>query len=104
MNSVKQTTIAKELNVSVATVSRSLANHPSISIETRARVSRLAEKLGYLGTGGRRSTGKRRGKKEIRIGVLVGLQANSSGLATFPLILKGIHERAAAENVSVEVR
>jgi len=42
-----QNTIAEALNVSVATVSRSLRNHPAISAETRARVSEAAVRLGY---------------------------------------------------------
>ena len=42
-----QNTIAEALNVSVATVSRSLRNHPAISAETRARVAEAAVRLGY---------------------------------------------------------
>ena len=42
-----QNTIAESLNVSVATVSRSLRNHPAISAETRARVAEAAVRLGY---------------------------------------------------------
>lgn len=42
-----QNTIAEALNVSVATVSRSLRNHPAISVETRARVAEAAVRLGY---------------------------------------------------------
>ena len=44
-----QNTIAESLNVSVATVSRSLRNHPAISAETRARVAEAAVRLGYRG-------------------------------------------------------
>lgn len=44
-----QNTIAEALNVSVATVSRSLRNHPAISAETRARVAEAAVRLGYRG-------------------------------------------------------
>ncbi|MGL4364556.1 MAG: LacI family DNA-binding transcriptional regulator [Bacteroidales bacterium] len=39
--------IAKELGVSVSTVSRSLKNHPDISIETKKRVCELAKRLNY---------------------------------------------------------
>ena len=42
-----QSTIAEALNISVATVSRSLRNHPAISAETRARVAEAAVRLGY---------------------------------------------------------
>lgn len=39
--------IAKELNVSVSTVSRALSNHPAIGLRTRMRVQELAKKLNY---------------------------------------------------------
>lgn len=39
--------IAKQLNVSVSTVSRALANHPRIGIGTKERVQKLAKELGY---------------------------------------------------------
>ncbi|MFT4154401.1 LacI family DNA-binding transcriptional regulator [Parafilimonas sp.] len=39
--------IAKQLNVSPATVSRALNDSPTISIATRKRINALAEKLGY---------------------------------------------------------
>jgi LacI family transcriptional regulator len=105
MSSIRQHAIAQKLNLSIATVSRSLANHPSISIETRARVLQVAEELGYKATAPNRRMRPIRGdKKQITAGVLIALQANSSPLATFPLILKGIHERAASEQVLIEVK
>jgi LacI family transcriptional regulator len=52
-----QNIIAESLNLSVATVSRSLRNHPAISAETRARVAEAAVRLGYrLPEGGDRAT------------------------------------------------
>lgn len=39
--------IAKELNVSISTVSRALNNHPAIGLRTRMRVQELAKKLNY---------------------------------------------------------
>jgi DNA-binding LacI/PurR family transcriptional regulator len=39
--------IAKELSISVSTVSRALHDHPSIGLRTKTRVKELAEKLGY---------------------------------------------------------
>ena len=44
---VSQKHIAKELNLSIATVSRSLRGHPHIHPTTRKRVINLASKLGY---------------------------------------------------------
>jgi LacI family transcriptional regulator len=102
MISVKQDSIAKKLNLSIATVSRSLANHPAISAETRTRVQRAAEELGYKRNAAR-DAGSNQKTKQIPIGVFVGIQPNSSPLATFPLILKGIQERAKSENVSIDV-
>jgi DNA-binding LacI/PurR family transcriptional regulator len=103
MGSIRQNAIADKLKLSVATVSRSLANHPSISVETRARVLQVAEELGYKKSAGRNSRPTKSERKPITIGVLIGLQPNSSPQATFPLILKGINERAAGEKVLVEV-
>jgi LacI family transcriptional regulator len=39
--------IAKQLNVSVSTVSRALHNHPSIGLRTKAQVQKLALELNY---------------------------------------------------------
>ncbi|HQW84984.1 MAG TPA: LacI family DNA-binding transcriptional regulator, partial [Ferruginibacter sp.] len=39
--------IAKKLNTTSATVSRALNNHPGISIKTKKRVLKTAEKLQY---------------------------------------------------------
>lgn len=39
--------IAKQLNISVSTVSRALHNHPSIGLRTKMQVQKLAEELHY---------------------------------------------------------
>lgn len=39
--------IARQLNISVSTVSRALHDHASIGLRTKARVKQLAEELGY---------------------------------------------------------
>lgn len=39
--------IAKQLNISVSTVSRALHNHPSIGLRTKTRVQELAKQLNY---------------------------------------------------------
>ncbi len=44
---VTQKKIARQLNLSPATVSRSLANDPRISEETRSRVAAMASQMGY---------------------------------------------------------
>jgi LacI family transcriptional regulator len=100
--SLNQQLIADRLNLSRATVSRSLANHPAISEETRRRVQELAATLGYQVTPGR--AGRRgRGSRSMTLGVLIGVPAGNVVMATFPYILKGIRERAEVERVTIDV-
>jgi len=101
MRTVSQTLIAQKLKISSGTVSRSLANDPAISGETRARVLQAAGELGYDFTRSRKRQG---GTRSVTVGVLVGVRDTAPGTATFPYILKGVHARAAEENVSVDVR
>ena len=102
MATVNQELIAQRLGLSRATVSRSLANHPAISAETRARVQGLAEKLGYKLSPGR--VGRRgRHSRALTVGVLIGVPAGNVVMATFPYILKGIRERAESERVNIDV-
>lgn len=39
--------IAKQLNISISTVSRALHNHPNIGLRTKTQVQQLAKELGY---------------------------------------------------------
>jgi LacI family transcriptional regulator len=102
MPQVNQELIAKKLELSRATVSRALANHPAISAETRRRVQALAQKLGYQQSVGRL---RRRGRhsRALTLGVLIGVPAGNVVMATFPYILKGIRERAEIEHVTIDV-
>jgi DNA-binding LacI/PurR family transcriptional regulator len=54
MSSVRQ--IARQMKISVATVSRALNNHPEISPDTRDRVLKTANGMGYLAPIGKRIT------------------------------------------------
>lgn len=45
---VNQKYIAEKLNVSRVTVTKALLDHPDISIQTREKVKKLADKLGYI--------------------------------------------------------
>ncbi|HVU17804.1 MAG TPA: LacI family DNA-binding transcriptional regulator [Candidatus Didemnitutus sp.] len=102
MATINQELIAQRLGLSRATVSRSLANHPAISAETRTKVQAMAEKLGYKISPGR--VGRRgRNARSMTIGVLIGVPAGDVVMATFPYILKGIRERAEAERVTIDV-
>ncbi|MCX6945055.1 MAG: LacI family DNA-binding transcriptional regulator [Verrucomicrobiota bacterium] len=103
MPSVNQDLIATRLKISRTTVSRSLANHPAISTETRARVQQMAEKLGYRQSPGRTLRRHSKSSRSLTIGVLIGIPAENVVMATFPHILKGISERAQAEHVKVDV-
>lgn len=60
--------LAAKLNLSHPTVSRALANHDSISAETKARVSEAARRLGYVANSGARLL--RRGHSEV-VGLLL---------------------------------
>lgn len=103
MPSVNQHAIAKKLNLSRATVSRSLANHPAISPETRALVHSAAEEMGYQPSPGRIAGRRARGRDRVTVGVMIGVPAGNVIMATFPYILKGIRERAEIERVKVDV-
>jgi LacI family transcriptional regulator len=98
---VNQQLLAKKLKISCATVSRSLANDPAVSEETRGRVLQLAGELGYRVN---RPSLRSKTSRAVTIGVLVGVRSREPGTATFPYIIKGIHERAALEHVTVDVR
>ncbi|HLP02476.1 MAG TPA: LacI family DNA-binding transcriptional regulator [Opitutaceae bacterium] len=102
MNHINQERIAEQLKISRATVSRSLANHPSVSAETRAAVHQLAAELGYSVTPGR-GPRRRRGSKPFTIGVIIGVPASNVAMATFPEVLKGIRQRADADDIAVDV-
>jgi LacI family transcriptional regulator len=96
---VTQKMIAEQLNVSVSTVSRALANNPAISLAERRRVQQMARRLGYHA---RRSKATRR---LTTIGVVVhGAQTAGPNGAAVQAMLMGITEGAAIHNVSVPVQ
>lgn len=102
MRSINQQLIAERLNLSPATVSRSLANHPAISADTRDKVKQLAAEMGYR-TNPTRSVRRSRQSKPITVGVLIGVPAANVALATFPFVLQGIREHAEIEHVAVDI-
>jgi hypothetical protein len=99
---INQQLIAERLKLSRTTVSRSLANHPAISADTRAQVQSLAAKMGYRGNP-TRTLRRSRQSKPLTIGILIGVPAENVAMATFPFILQGIRERAGMEHVSIDV-
>lgn len=66
--------IAKALNISAATVSRALMDHPSVNINTKQRVQEAAENMGYRSN--QMASNLRKRKSNI-IGIIVG-NLNSS--------------------------
>lgn len=82
--------IAKELNVTAATVSRALNNHPRISEATRLAVMEMADKLNY--TRNRIASSLRSGKTNM-IGVII----PSAKINFFGSVVHGI-ETAANES------
>jgi LacI family transcriptional regulator len=105
MAKISHALIARKLNISRATVSRSLANHPAISAETRAKVISAADELGYRPSPGRAVRNRGRAARRLTVGVLIGLEvpADKAMLTTYPHILKGIRERAEIERVAIDV-
>jgi LacI family transcriptional regulator len=102
MKILNQALIAKRLNISRTTVSRSLANHPAISADTRAKVQSLAEEMGYRQSPGHAARRSKR-KRSLTLGVLIGVPEGNVEMATFPYVLKGIRECAEAERASIDV-
>ena len=47
--------IAQQLDLSISTVGRALADSPQISVETKARVRKVATNLGYVAHSGARA-------------------------------------------------
>ncbi|MCX6321124.1 MAG: LacI family DNA-binding transcriptional regulator [Bacteroidia bacterium] len=48
MINIRQSDIAKELNISRVTVSKALRNHPDISIEMKKKVNEAVKRMGYV--------------------------------------------------------
>jgi LacI family transcriptional regulator len=48
MVNIRQSDIAKELNVSRVTVSKALRDHPDISSSMKKKISAAARKMGYV--------------------------------------------------------
>ena len=88
--------IAKQLGVSVTTVSRALQNHPRIGLRTREQVQALVRKLGYLPNATAISLKKRR---TCNIGVVLPFLTEQF----FSLALSGIEDATMEQGYSVLV-
>ncbi len=88
--------IAKQLGVSITTVSRALQNHPRIGLRTREQVQELVRKLGYLPNASAISLKKRR---TFNIGVVLPALTEQF----FSLAISGIEDAAMRQGYSVLV-
>ena len=61
--------VAQRADVSVATASMALADHPSVNVDTKRRVREVSEQLGYRRPGQAGAAGKRR--RTTRFGVMI---------------------------------
>lgn len=86
--------IAKQLNVSVSTVSRALHDHPSIGLRTKMQVKKLAEELGYEAN--QAAISFKQGKT-FTIGVIL----PNLGEEYFSMAINGIEDVAIKNNYTV---
>jgi LacI family transcriptional regulator len=86
--------IAKELNITPATVSRALNNHPAISEKTKKSVNQTAKRLNYKRN--RIASSLRSGKSHV-IGVLI----PSAEISFFGSIVHGIESMANLNGYTV---
>src|SRR3954468_809435 len=101
---VSQRLIAQKLNLSTATISKSLSNHPDINPATRAKVLEFATQIGYRVTKPARHQRVEAPRQHRFVGVLfhggpVSTAATLSGAG----FLTGLSESAKARNVSLVV-
>jgi len=103
MAPLNQQEIARQLNLSQTTVSRALANHPSIKAETKAMVWHLAAQVGYQAPPSR-SRSANSSSDPFIIGVLISIPARERGHGeTSQLVLRGVTERSTREVVTIDV-
>jgi LacI family transcriptional regulator len=93
-NSVTLSDIARELNMTAATVSRALSNHPEISAKTKEIVKEAASRLDY--NSNKIASSLRSGKTNV-IGVLIPTAEN----AFFGSVIHGITNLASKHGYSV---
>lgn len=86
--------LAKELKISIATVSRALNNSSNVSKKTKSKVSELAEQLGYQQNSFAKNLRK---SKTYTIGVIVH-ELNSLFIVS---VLKGIEKATAAASYNI---
>jgi len=88
--------LAKELNVSISTISRALSNHPSISEDTKRKVRTLAKQLNYHPN--HFASALRKGKSNI-----VGVMVPTINRSFFASVVRGIETVANRVGYNVMV-
>jgi LacI family transcriptional regulator len=93
-NEITLSNIARELNITPATVSRALRNHPKISAETKESVLRVASRLNYKRN---KVASSLRSGKTHTIGVII----PSAEISFFGSVVHGIESVANANGYNV---
>lgn len=88
--------IAKLLEINPSTVSRALKDHPDISLETRTKVKRIADDLGYIPNLQAISFRNRKSK-------LIGLILPDMNMFFFPPVISAIEETVRKEGYNLIV-
>src|SRR5210317_1933879 len=103
MGKINQQELARQLNLSRTTVSRSLANHPAINAETKALVLETAAKLGYSQRI-KRITPSTMNQSPQVWGVLITIPESAGGASeTFQQVLKGIADKSSLHDSILDV-
>jgi LacI family transcriptional regulator len=103
MGKVNQQELARRLNLSQTTISRSLANHPAINAETKALVLETAAKLGYSQRIKRVTPATAESGPAVW-GVLITMPRDASGPSeTFQQVLKGIADKSSMHESILDV-
>lgn len=103
MARINQQEIAGRLELSQTTVSRSLANHPAINAETKAKVLETAAMLGYRQKIKRRTHSSETGPSVIW-GVLISMPKKfSNPTETFQEVLRGIADKSSLHHSILDV-
>jgi LacI family transcriptional regulator len=107
MPRINQQEIAQQLQLSQTTVSRSLANHPAINAETKAKVLEAAAKLGYSQRI-KRNLSTVSAERTAIWGVLISMPKQVRGPAdtiqeTFQEVLRGVADKSSLHNSVLDV-
>ena len=103
MGKINQQELAKELNLSQTTISRSLANHPAINAETKALVLETAAKMGYSQRIKRIAPNTMDQRPQVW-GVLISIPESAVGAPeTFQQVLKGIADKSSLHDSILDV-